>query len=354
MRKATSPQPTIPSAIVTNVLLSVICRTRESQYWYASRAHTTLARSIEMAAHPVANRDVDRAGHHLTADRHHMWTTGGEGTTGRRLDQRRHLASCLDPGPLRARVRYGREQQLRVGMGGSRNQLLARRALDHPAGVHDVGAIADVPGAGEVVRDVEVGETALVLESLHQVQDAHPDRDIEHRNRLIGQEQLRIGRQGPGDRDALALPARELVRELGRVGRGRLQSDGLEQLVHRVPRLAAAVGLLVDLERPGQVVADRVDRVERAEGVLEDHLDLAAVMQRWPPRFLRENIDAVEADLAGGWLDQAGDQARGRALAAAGFADDRDHLAPMDAERDVLECVQVDRAGTGRRSGTAC
>ena len=115
---------------------------------------------------------------------------------------------------IRVRLARGDRGRRRAGVacrdGRAGDELLARRALDHPAGVHDDGAVADVAGAGDVVGDVEVGDAALVLEPLHQVEDAHPDRDIEHRDRLVGQEQHGIDGQGPRDGDALALTAREL------------------------------------------------------------------------------------------------------------------------------------------------
>ena len=64
----------------------------------------------------------------------------------------------------------------------------------------------------EVVRDEEVGELELVLQVDEQVQDLGLDRDVERRDRLVGDDQLRLERERARDADTLALAARELVR----------------------------------------------------------------------------------------------------------------------------------------------
>ncbi len=46
-----------------------------------------------------------------------------------------------------------------------------------------------------------------------QVQDLRLDRDVEGRDRLVGDHQARVGGERAGDADALALAAREGVRE---------------------------------------------------------------------------------------------------------------------------------------------
>jgi hypothetical protein len=113
--------------------------------------------------------------------------------------------------------------------------------------------------------------------------------------------------------------------------------------VHGVAGLAATTRLLVDLERASQVMTDRMDGVQGTKRILEDHLDLAAVMQGGSARLLLEHVDASEADLARGRGDQAGDDAGRGALAAAGFAHHGDDFARTHAERDVLERVQLVR-----------
>ena len=62
---------------------------------------------------------------------------------------------------------------------------------------------------------------ALLAQAVEDVEDARPHRDVEHRNRLVGDEHLGLEDERRGDRHPLALAARELVRiaveeELGR------------------------------------------------------------------------------------------------------------------------------------------
>ena len=108
--------------------------------------------------------------------------------------------------------------------------------LDDPAQVHHRDVAADVAHHGEVVRDEEVRQAELVLEAHHQVQHLRLDRDVERRDGLVGDDELRLDGERPGDTDPLPLPAAELVRLA--VGRRRRQPDGVEQLLDPV---AAAI-----------------------------------------------------------------------------------------------------------------
>ena len=82
--------------------------------------------------------------------------------------------------------------------------------------------------------------------------------------------------------------------------------------------------------------ADRLARVQRRVGVLEDHLHLAA------HRLQRRALDVrdvlpVKAHFAGGRLQQSRDQARGGALATARLADDAQRLAALHVEADAVD-----------------
>jgi len=67
----------------------------------------------------------------------------------------------------------------------------------------------------QVVRDEDVGEAEVALQVLEQVQDLRLNRDVECRDRLVADDQLRVDRERARDTDPLALAARELVRESG-------------------------------------------------------------------------------------------------------------------------------------------
>ena len=60
--------------------------------------------------------------------------------------------------------------------------------------------------------DLQGRQVELVAQVEQQIEDLRPNRAIERRGRLVGDDHPRIERDGPGDADALALAAGELVR----------------------------------------------------------------------------------------------------------------------------------------------
>ena len=130
----------------------------------------------------------------------------------------------------RVRDRHRREQRAGVRVPRLRVELVRGRDLRDLAEVHHEHAVRDVPDDVEVVRDEHVGEPEVALEVLEQVQDLGLHRDVERRDGLVADDQLRVHGERAGDADALALAARELVREavvvLG------VQADDVEQLLH--------------------------------------------------------------------------------------------------------------------------
>ena len=61
--------------------------------------------------------------------------------------------------------------------------------FDELADIHDRNPIADVFDDTEVVGDEEIGEAEFVLQAHEQVEDLSLNRDIEGRDRLIGDDQ---------------------------------------------------------------------------------------------------------------------------------------------------------------------
>ena len=99
------------------------------------------------------------------------------------------LALPLDDG---VRNRHRREQGDRVRVERVVVQLVRRRDLDDHPEVHDGDPVRGVPNDGEVVRDEEVGELELVLQRLEQVDDLGLDRDVEGRDGLVRNHEVRI------------------------------------------------------------------------------------------------------------------------------------------------------------------
>ena len=72
----------------------------------------------------------------------------------------------------------------------------------------------------EIMGDEDIGELEPLLQIGEEIDDLRLDRDVERRDRLVGDDQLGLERDGARDADALALAAGEFVREaLACVGR---------------------------------------------------------------------------------------------------------------------------------------
>jgi hypothetical protein len=80
------------------------------------------------------------------------------------------------------------------------------------------------------VRDEEAREAHSALELAKEIQDGRLHRDVERGHGLVGDEHPRLEHEGSGERDALTLPARELVRVA--VAQLVTQPDGVEDCRH--------------------------------------------------------------------------------------------------------------------------
>ena len=118
--------------------------------------------------------------------------------------------------------------------------------------------------------------------------------------------------------------------------RGRRSREALEP--HEPQGLVDARGdlglrQLAHLEAEGDVLGDRHVREQRV--ALEHHAGIA------PPRRQVRDVAPAEADRAAGRLDEAGDHAQRRRLAAAGGAEQHHELAVRDIESDVAHGADV-------------
>ena len=109
-------------------------------------------------------------------------------------------------------------------------------------------------------------------------------------------------RQRAGDADALALSARELVREA--VELAAVEPDQFEQLHDPLAQRPPAARQPMDDQRLGDDLLDAHARIERAEGVLEDRLGAAAEAAQRRIGQARDVL-AVEQDAAGRRLGRA-------------------------------------------------
>src|SRR4029079_17199069 len=115
-----------------------------------------------------------------------------------------------------------------------------RAFLDELAEVHDPDPVAEVLDDRQVVADEEVRQVEIVPQVEEQVQDLALDRDIERRHRLVADDEVRPEGEGPGDADALALAAGELMRVAA--GGGAAAAQRLEARLVRGARGRAGGG----------------------------------------------------------------------------------------------------------------
>ena len=128
----------------------------------------------------------------------------------------------------------------------------------------------------------------------------------------------------------------------------RHEADRVQQLERARPHLSARDDVM-DAQRPLNVVAHGLDRVQRVEGVLEDDLHLRAVVEDVAPPLDPGDVAPFEQDGAVGRGVQPCEQPRDGALAAPALADQRRDRAGPELERDVVDGVHV-RAPSAQRA----
>src|SRR5271166_48859 len=235
--------------------------------------------------------------------------------------------------------RHRRYQLLCVGMLRVLDDRGARADLDDLAKKHHRNAVADALDDRDVVRDEQEGQAHLRLEAQHQVEDARLYGDVERRHNLVGDDQLRPERERPGDGDALALAAGELVRVTpGHVGG---QAHLPQQVGHAVGRLATR-GDAMDKNGLGDCGADGLLGIEARKRVLENHLHSLTHLAQ-APWIKGTNILFVEKHAPAAWLDEPQNRATSRGFSAAGFAHESERLARMQRKGHVLDRVHAPR-----------
>ncbi len=181
----------------------------------------------------------------------------------------------------------------------------------------------------------------LVLQVAHQVEDLRLHRDIERGSRLVADNELGLGCQRAGDRNALALPAGKFVRVLPAIVG--MQADQGEKFADAAFYIALALDQVEGADRFGDDGIDPQARIEAGVGILENHLDAAAQMlaRLQLPGVAHRN--AVDDNFARCRRQQADDHPGDGGLARAGFADQRESLAFGDIEGDAVDGLEIFR-----------
>ena len=205
------------------------------------------------------------------------------------------------------------------------------------AEVHHSDPVGDVPNDREVVGDDDVGEPELLLQLLQEVEHLGLHRDVEGRDRFVGDDEFGIDAECAGDADPLPLPAGELV---GILAQGlRREPDRFEQLHEPFPAGTA----LREVVRPHpfqQQLLHGLAGVEAAEGILEDHLHVPALPSQRLALEL-EYVHTIEVHLARGRLLQVEHRAPERRFTAPGLPDEPVGLSPVDGHVHAVDRADV-------------
>ncbi|MNV69296.1 hypothetical protein D3C71_1622010 [compost metagenome] len=186
-------------------------------------------------------------------------------------------------------------------MRGVREQLLGGGHFHHLAQVQHHHAVAQVLDHVQVVRDEEHRQAQALAQIGQQVDHLRLNRHVQRRQRLVGHDELGLHGQRARHADALALAARELVREAaGVLG---AQAHGLQQLGDALVARRRALVQAVRGQRLAQDGADAHLRVQAGVRVLEDDLQLAAQLAHALARKAADVVAPVQ-HLALGALDQ--------------------------------------------------
>ena len=178
--------------------------------------------------------------------------------------------------------------------------------------------------------------------------DLRLDRDVEGRDRLVGDDELGREREGAGDADALALAAGELVGVAvdGVGAAGRRAASALRARSSRSARVP-----MPWMSRPSVRISPIVMRGDR---LAKGSWKMYCMRGRWRRSSAGESLvmlGAVEAEAAGGGLDQAQDGMRPMVVLPLPDSPTRPTTSPAaDVEGDVLDGARRP-ARAKRRSG---
>ena len=192
-----------------------------------------------------------------------------------------------------------------------------------------------MPHHRQVMRHHHIGERMFLPQVGQQIKDLGLHGHIQRRGRLVQQQQARLGGQRPGNGDALALSARELVR----IAKAELLPEAhvIEQLGHTPVDLAETV----QMQGLAQHLIDRMARVQRGVRVLKHHLH--GLVEALEPAL--GDLRAVDADLARPVRGEPGDRAQDGGFARTAFADEAKAFALRHAETGAFHRVDTVAGG---------
>ena len=148
---------------------------------------------------------------------------------------------------------------------------LGNAFLDKLAALEDIDVVANGGNDRQIMRDEKKRQPTLFSEIAEKAQDARLNGDVKGGDRFVANEERRFQCERPRNADALALPAAELVRE------SRFDFGGKADLLEKSVNIHFE---LVHASHLGDGIADALPRIQRADGILEDHLDSSRTASR--------------------------------------------------------------------------
>ena len=216
-----------------------------------------------------------------------------------------------------------------IGVGRVEHDLLGRADLDDDPVLHDRDAVADADRLVEVVGDEDRGLAEVLGQLAELVLQLAADQRVERAERLVHQDDLRVGGQRTGQPDALLHAARELARVA-------LQPVAEADLRQRRLGGPVAVGLRRCPAPRGRRRRSRAPSgaaAARRSGTPSRCCGRASRAARSAPSF--EMSLPLTKTLPAARLDQPVQHADQRRLAAARQAHDAEDLAAANLERRV-------------------
>ena len=218
---------------------------------------------------------------------------------------------------------------------------------------------------GKVMGDQQQRHALVAHQIAQQVQNAGLGGHVQRRGRLIGDQQLGAQRNGHGDGDTLALPARKLMRIKPQRKAWCGQPDPVQPRACLSQR-RVVVQPRVQAQDLGHLRADGHQRVQRRHRLLKDHADPLAPDGAKRPFRQREQVLPVQHHLARGAhvrRQQPDHRQRRQRFARAAFADQRGDAAGGQVQRDAMhqmlaaqrdaQIAGLDHLGLRRRGSSA-
>ena len=211
---------------------------------------------------------------------------------------------------------------------------MQRADLGDAAGVEHGDAVGDLRGDAEVVGDEDDAAADLVAKPCQQSQHLRLHRDVQGGGRLVGDDQIRIARDGDGDHHPLTQAAGEFV------GKGTHPSTRFRN----ADRGQQAQRLVVTARGLGDLLADAHGGVQGGHRVLEHRAQIQAPNLA---NVLVVTVDHVGSGDGDGAVDpgvfrkQSQHAEAENALARARFTDQAEDFPRCDLDGHAAEGVHV-------------